>query len=117
MRCRNLMPSIVVLLVACSLTFAKDNHPAYTNAKEAGVDFEIQGEYVGSVAEDGGRRWGAQVIALGDGKFRAVGLLGGLPGDGWQRGDESNVVDGTLNLAAGVLEDGWPGVSIRSARS
>jgi hypothetical protein len=55
---------------------------AFTSPAEAGVDFALQGEYLGEV---GGERWGAQVIALGEGRFEAVGYEGGLPGAGWTR--------------------------------
>ncbi len=47
--------------------------PAHLEPAEGGVDFLIQGEYAG---ENGG----AQVVALGNGKFRCVGWAGGLPG-------------------------------------
>jgi hypothetical protein len=52
-------------------------------AKAAGPDFEIQGEY----AADG---CGVQVIALGEGQFRAVKYVGGLPGIGWDRQTKSS---------------------------
>jgi len=49
--------------------------------KEGGHDFKVQGEYAGEKA-------GVQVIALGDGKFRAVVHKGGLPGAGWDKSDK-----------------------------
>lgn len=58
--------------------------PAYTDPKEADADFGFQGEYVGELAEgDAKVKIGVQIIALGEGQFRAVGYVGGLPGDGW----------------------------------
>ena len=49
-----------------------------------------------SSRDDGKKKIAAQVIALGDKKFRAVVYLGGLPGDGWSRGDEKYSGEGEL---------------------
>jgi hypothetical protein len=54
--------------------------PAYIDVASAPADFKVQGEYLGQV---GDKPLGAQVVALGDGVFRAVLLPGGLPGEGW----------------------------------
>lgn len=76
---------------------AADSKDTFTDPEKAGVDFTLQGEYVGNVkGENGEEKWGAQVIALGNGKFHAVGFKGGLPGDGWKRGDEKHEADGEL---------------------
>ena len=91
--------SLMVFRVAA----AADDQPVFTDPKRAGADFAVQGEYVGFVEADG-NRWGAQVIALGDGKFHLVGFFGGLPGNGWQRGDERNEVDGQMEGDTAVFE-------------
>src|SRR6185295_1018526 len=50
----------------------------FLDATKAGRDYIDQGEY----KNDWG---GAQIIALGDDKFRMVTYRGGLPGDGWDK--------------------------------
>jgi hypothetical protein len=57
----------------------------YTDPRQTDADFPFQGEYVGEFTQaDGAKvRLGAQVRALGDGNFRTMFFLGGLPGDGW----------------------------------
>lgn len=83
-------------------------------------DFAVQGEYLGSGALCGtSGPIGVQVIARSGGKFEAFVLQGGLPGEGWRRGDlrlrlsgqregntttltgenlEAKIVDGVLTL-------------------
>lgn len=78
---------------------AADDLPTFTDVESAGKDYKIQGEYVGQAAGD---NWGAQVIALGDGKFKCVGYPGGLPGDGYQTGNPTRDSQG-----------GWQGDSVK----
>jgi len=101
-----------LLAIACLCfplaALAADDKDTFTTAKDAGPDFALQGEYVGKDVE--GNAWGVQVVALGDGKFDVVGFKGGLPGEGWKRGDETKPgkgerkADGTAEFTGA---DGW----------
>jgi hypothetical protein len=51
-------------------------------------DFAVQGEYLAE-------RLGAQVIALGGGRFDCYLLEGGLPGAGWESGKNRRILKGT----------------------
>ena len=81
---RQLLFAIAILLSSfCCNVFAQ-KPKAYTDPKNADKDFEFQGEYVGDLTHMGNTfKVGMQVIAEGNGKFKMVSFIGGLPGDGW----------------------------------
>jgi hypothetical protein len=80
--------------LAAVLAADKQGGDTFTDAAQAGPDFEAQGEYVGNLKEgDATRKYGVQVIALGDGALQAVAFPGGLPGAGWD-GKNKIVMDG-----------------------
>jgi len=84
--------SLGMLLLA---TCAPAAHDAVTDPAQAGPDFAVQGEYRGQWdAGEGLRDAGAQVITLGNVTFQRVLYAGGLPGDGWKRGDPLQRADG-----------------------
>lgn len=64
-----------------------DKPKATTDPAQADADYRIQGEYAGvlSDGQGGSKTFGLQVVALGDGRFDAWLLDGGLPGNGWDR--------------------------------
>jgi len=81
-----------ILLLACLPAAAAPKVPlkAWTDPAAAlreDPDFAIQGEYAAATA-------GAQVVALGDGRFDAYLLEGGLPGAGWSPGKARTVLHG-----------------------
>jgi hypothetical protein len=89
--------------------------PTYADPQKTDSDFALQGEYTGEIQTDqGSEKFGVQVVALGGGKFRAVGYHGGLPGDGWNKEErvtaEGEVKEGTVRFqgerGSGVLKDG-----------
>jgi hypothetical protein len=90
----------------------KHGEETYLTAEEAPADFKYQGEY--GEAEAGKAKYGVQVIALQDGKFRAVIFPGGLPGAGFS-GDKSTkeefegvLGDGKISIVA----KGWTSITI-----
>ncbi len=91
------LSAVVSMVLSHSTSQGADSKgPVYTDAANAGPDYALQGEYEGVVqTADGEKRFGAQVIALGDHRFQAVGFYGGLPGAGWKRGDKVTRVEGT----------------------
>ena len=107
----------VLLIVGLALPALAAKPPAYLDAVSAGPDFRIQGEYAGTLdLPDGQQAWGVQIIALGAGKFHAVGYRGGLPGAGW---DEEMKVedDGQMKDGAAVFENaGTPDQGQRGRR-
>jgi hypothetical protein len=99
---RCLMPSLSLIWLTSLACVACGAGPAITDPAKGGPDYEAQGEYVCEFERDGEtRKLGVQVIALGKGEFEAVSYRGGLPGDGWQRGDERNSYKG--KMADGVV--------------
>ena len=83
---------LLALALAASTTLAADKP---IEAAQADPDFAVQGEYTGELpTKDGKIKFGVQVIALGDGKFQAVGYHGGLPGDGYN-GEAQVKTEGT----------------------
>ncbi|MHB8973935.1 MAG: 3-keto-disaccharide hydrolase [Pirellulaceae bacterium] len=86
---------LAICVTAFPLLAADNDGPVFVTPQEAGPDYLVQGEYLGDAEAQNGRGpWGAQVVALGEGKFAVVGYEGGLPGDGWQRGDRQETAEG-----------------------
>jgi hypothetical protein len=118
---KKLLTLSCMLLAICAPLNSADAQDKKKNAKvavtekQAGPDFKIQGEYSGLLDDDEGKM-GIQVIALGDGKFKAVGFFGGLPGDGWDKSEKKieaagESKDGVVTFVnkeagTGVLKDG-----------
>ena len=99
-----------VLLAVGVHCLAASPQKVFTDPAKAGPDFAFQGEYSGTVATDvGDMKVGVQVIALGDGKFRAVGCIGGLPGEGWDQTEvpsaEGQLKDGAVTFKYGDGEN------------
>ena len=88
------------------LGLGEDRSQAITNIESAGPEFEVQGEYLGefNLGDGIAQKFGLQVIALGNGKYRGVAFFGGLPGDGWdgfgKLETESEDREGVVTLVA-----------------
>ena len=76
----------VASLHAAAEAEKKPGFHVYVDPDHVDSDFRFQGEYVGTVSQGAGVspvKLGAQVRALGNGAFRSMFFMGGLPGDGW----------------------------------
>ena len=100
---KNLIPLLLIAAVILPVSAQeKKNNATWTDpatAKAEDPDFSIQGEYGRGLT---GQAWGVQVVALGDGKFDAYLLEGGLPGLGWTKEKQRIKLSGT----AGELKSG-----------
>ncbi|MFN4261329.1 MAG: DUF1080 domain-containing protein [Gemmataceae bacterium] len=85
----------------------KKTADVFTTEKEAGPDFQIQGEYEGEIVDVG--KYGAQVVALGDGKFDVYFLPGGLPGAGWDTQTRIKIPAQTDAGQTRLNGNGWSG--------
>ncbi len=92
LRAMKSFPSLALLSLMAFTRITGAAEAVFTDALSAGVDFQMQGEYAGE-------NCGAQVIALGEGKFRLIGWDSGLPGtvEGAQKNQE---MDGALENGA-----------------
>ena len=81
MKIRHLLTAAVILAITTFSAEAQNAKTSFLDAKSAGPDFAVQGEYVGTIGKK--RKLGVQVVALGKGGFDAVLYAGGLPGAGW----------------------------------
>ena len=100
------------------IEFAWQTHASADEPMPAGTDeFDLtaQGEYIGEIDRPNGQtRLGVQVVALGNGKFRAVWRYGGLPGDGWDKTENApfesavvaDVVTFTSSEQTAILKEG-----------
>jgi Domain of Unknown Function (DUF1080) len=116
------IPGIAIALFAMAFLPAgaapKADHKTWTDPAAAlreDPDFAIQGEYLFS---NGNLAGGAQVVALGGGKFDAYLLEGGLPGAGWMPGNKRIVLHGARKDDKIVFADetGTMNGSIRNGR-
>ncbi|MBN2475359.1 MAG: DUF1080 domain-containing protein [Pirellulales bacterium] len=88
---RNARLLLIPLLIGGLACTAASKEIIDPEEAKADPDFAIQGEYVGELTDADGQKHkvGCQVIARGGGQFEMLALPGGLPGDGWKRGDKS----------------------------
>jgi len=86
----------IMMVVALPLWGEQGDKDLFGAKKEPKSKFP--GEYVGTYYGDGKEiKYGLQIFALGEGRFRAIGYNGGLPGDGFEKGGKIESVEGKLS--------------------
>lgn len=89
-------------------------NPLTADPLKPDADYAFQGEYAGVIA--GQFDVGAQVIALGDSKFRLVLYPGGLPGAGYDGSAEKREYDGAHDGDTVTFTGGTTGKSITGGK-
>ena len=81
-------------LVLIGTAAGQQKKPALIDPTKVDADFDVQGEYVGAISEDGkAQKYGVRVgMTQNVGEFKAIAYRGGLPGAGWDKKffDEKN---------------------------
>ena len=97
------IPAFLAMALVFSANISQAAKGLWTDPKDSTlpVDFQVQGEYVGELSC--GCDFGAQVIALGNGRFQAVLYPGGLPGASWERGEKRSLLTGKLEGGKAVF--------------
>ncbi len=103
----------VVWVLAPEAAAQRKKHVAYTDPAEAtekDPDFALQGEYTGRVTDgDKEQPVGFQLIALGNGQFKAVRYEGGLPGhDGDEKAQKKEKKEGKAGADEEPARQGEP---------
>jgi Domain of Unknown Function (DUF1080) len=119
-RASHLLVAMITLVCPLVLCAAEPKVPEPT-----GEEFSNQGEYVGQVfAQMGESPVGVQVATQGNGKFTASGLLGGLPGDGWdrspRRGAKGELKNGAVEIKSeeysATIQNGVMSISVAGVK-
>jgi hypothetical protein len=107
-RSKSLLLVFALILLPVVLAAAAGRRSVvFNDPEQAGADFAVQGEYVGKMKTDQGEiDYGAQVIAMGNGRFRAVAYRGGLPGAGWDKSEKMRS-DGQTADGVTTFTSGW----------
>lgn len=110
--------AIMIALAVFGHAAPAPKHATWTDTEVASredADFTVQGEYR-SAGEN--NPLGAQVVALGDGKFSVYLLVGGLPGAGWKPGQARTLIHAQRKEGSfsGAVVGGGPSVSWKEGK-
>jgi hypothetical protein len=78
--------ALLLSLAADAVSQDKKKPDVFTDPKEAGVEYQIQGEYLGTLGKE---KFGGEVIAKGNGNYVVNFVPGGLRGAG---GDQDKII-------------------------
>ncbi|MHC4875652.1 MAG: 3-keto-disaccharide hydrolase [Planctomycetota bacterium] len=116
---RTTLLMLALIGIVSPLSAADKNQNAWTEPPKGDADYEMQGEYLGSIVDDCCRcvPVGLQVVALGDGEFQAVEYSGGLPGYGWPIGGKRLKFKGTREDATLTLTGETQQITIQNGQA